>query len=271
MKRPRILAALAAALVATTFACADATLVHRYEFNGTLNDSVGSIHGVASGAGLYSEAPSYGSITPAGAVGPDQSLLVGQTPGIRSGFTVTDTPYLATSGSISLWFRYDAAANEDYLLSVGGFNDGLQLVFNSATSIYFRLGGTNVGSKTSLVANQWYHIGLTWDVSTTSAAFYFNGALVSSTSNVTGTINPFNKLDVANFGHPANPDSASYVANQFQGAIYDLQIYSGQLDATEISTLAGNPGTAVIPEPSSWAALCGAFALGVTAFRRRSR
>ncbi len=272
--KTRIRALLFSLICATTLAQADVTLTHRYEFNGNLNDSVGAINATASAVGTYSEAPTFGSgtgATPAGATGSSQSVHLADKTDIRSGFNI-DSTALSSTGSISLWFEYDLAkaANDtqvDYIFNVntGMWNEGLKLSFAANTNnLVLMVGGKNTSNGTvsttatynGVAQNTWYHAAIVWDSSATSSSvsYYINGSLVGSRA-IAGSIT-LSSLNVGNWSFPA-ATSTNYLTNQFQGSIYDLQIYSGQLDASQVAQLYAAPGS-VIPEPATFACLLGA-------------
>jgi hypothetical protein len=62
--------------------------------------------------------------------------------------------------------------------------------------------------------------------------------------------------------------SANQLATQFDGHIYDLQIYEGVLSNSEIATLYATPGT-TIPESGSFALIAGCLGLVSVMLRRR--
>ncbi|MDR1283679.1 MAG: LamG domain-containing protein [Opitutaceae bacterium] len=262
MNTKHIATILLGLVCAAPFAQAAATLTHRYEFNGTLADSVGTTDGTASVTGDNSEAPGFDSGTPEGAIGPAQSLQVGQTADTRSGFSIDSVAY-ASAGSISLWLRSDLAASTnsqaDYVFNQGGdWQKGIRLFLrdNNTNQLRFAVGDTTIGTYTAGVTRDtWYHVAITWDTANTSASFYVNGALVSSQTNVAEAKFAATNINVGNWSFPA-VTSTSFFDNQFKGSIYDLQIYEGLLDAGQIADLYANPGTA-IPEPGSVALLLG--------------
>ncbi|MGB0290476.1 MAG: PEP-CTERM sorting domain-containing protein, partial [Opitutales bacterium] len=80
----------------------------------------------------------------------------------------------------------------------------------------------------------------------------------------TGALADRLRLIMGNFS-----DNASQLGTQFDGRIYDLQIYSGVLSSSEITNLMDNPGTA-IPEPSTYALWAACLGLGAVLLRRRT-
>lgn len=274
MKPQCILAALMGVFCATLVSAA-ATLTHRYEFNGNLNDSAGSLTGVISGEGTASTAPLFGGSTPLGAVGSGQSLQVGQTEGKRSGFTI-DASGIPGAGSISLWVQSDLTATTgdqaDYVFNQGGdWAKGIRLFFrdNNTNRLRLSVGDTAVASTAfDLVQGTWYHVAVTWD-SIGSAALYVNGTYIGGSDAVAAGKFATSPLNVGSWSFSSLTNTTTLV-NQFHGSIYDFQIYDGRLAADEIALLAATPGIA-IPEPSSMALIAGGLALGATGIRRRRR
>ncbi len=112
------------------------------------------------------------------------------------------------------------------------------------------------GSTASLLANNtWVHVAITKS-STTGVSFYINGTLVGS---VAGATESANSAGANNWFIGNGAD----LARQFVGGIDEVRIYNGVLDQTQIQ------GISAIPEPSTYAAIFGACALGVAVWRRR--
>ena len=129
-----------------------------------------------------------------------------------------------------------------------------------------RLGGGTVDENFSftgdVTAGTWHHFSLTWNDVAGAGTIALDGD-IQTYSFTPGALTDPSRLMVGNFSN-----NASNVATQFDGHIYDLQIYDGVLTNGEISTLAGNAGTA-IPEPGTYALLGGIFALTSVMVRRR--
>lgn len=273
MKTHRIFIALLGLLGATALAHANTTLAHRYEFDNNVTDSVGTTNATATGTWEPSSlaAPTYEHYVPSGATGPTQSVQLGTTQDAVSGFSVPASAFSET-GSISLWMQHNLAqtstSDSDYILNMSTeWNRGIKLYFaGSSSNLVARVGDKAIGTQQALVQNTWYHVAITWDKTTGDASFYVNGALVANDSFTPSTL-PFTGLNVGNYSF-----SSTYLNNQFDGSVYDLQIYDGQLAPSDISLLYANPGTVTpIPEPSSAAALLGVLSMAWVGFHRSRR
>jgi len=89
---------------------AQAELIHRYTFDGNLNDVVGTRNGVPTTAGTNIEAPQYVADTPTGAVAaaPTRSMEVGMNLGsMKSGFQLNSAVINTAAGSHSVWIKPD--------------------------------------------------------------------------------------------------------------------------------------------------------------------
>jgi hypothetical protein len=94
--------------------------------------------------------------------------------------------------------------------------------------IYFHAAGTTAGvNKVITAGNQWYHLAVSYNKSTTTVTFYKNGQQVGSpnTSVTTLTLNPDNG------GIGSDSGTGGRV---FSGKISNIQIYNRALSATEI-------------------------------------
>lgn len=276
MKTPnRGLAALFVTACVATFAHADATLTHHYEFNGNLLDSVGSVNGTASPVGDYSTLPLFDTSVPAGGSG--QSLLVGHTADTRSGFSVSNAVYSA-EGSVSLWLRFDLPASTggqaDYVLNQGTtWNTGIRLFVSddNTNKLRFNVGSTQIGNYSAgLTQDVWHHVAATWNLADGSSSFYVNGVLVGSKTGIASSMFNTSAITVGNWSLSA-ATSSNYLLNQFNGGIDDLRFYQGTLTSQQIADLYANPPTSQIPEPGSAALLAGAGILGWACASRRRR
>ncbi len=253
------------------------TIAHRYEFNGNVADSVGGVNGTASTNTInFLEAPNFGTIVPTGASGPTQSIEFGMSDGSKKSYFTTPGSIIqnqASVGSVSMFIRPEATASTAFryafaaLPATGGFVFGQQTATgNQVLSASFN--NAPLGSSTTL-SSKWYHMALTWEQSGTNLTrvFYLDGVQLA-TSTVTGSITGVTDVRVGTF----NPgDNSSNLANQFDGRMYDLQIYNGALSGAQVESLKAMPGLTLsqIPEPSSYAVLAGAACLMLVALRRR--
>ncbi|MFA6960693.1 MAG: LamG domain-containing protein [Opitutaceae bacterium] len=223
---------------------AAATLTHRYEFAGNINDSFRAADAI-DGA---KAAVTYDAARPAGASGPVASVRIGQAAGEVSGFTIPGS-VLSASGSLGFWFKADraeAGEGADYLVNMDGtYNKGFRFAIAAGKS---RLEANVADTNTQLgniVANTWHHIAMTWDSVAKTADLYFDGALVKTkTWNDADRFSP-SAMRVGNWAL-----SPKYLNNQFNGSIYDFQIYSGRLDAAEVKLLHSTPGAVLGSAPA---------------------
>lgn len=248
MKFPRITPHLFALLCLTASVHA-ATLTHRYEFGGNLNDSVGGVKVTTPSAGPSMFPLSYGASRPAGASGPVASLEVGKVPGTVSGFAVPAEAF-ADSGSLAFWFlaeQDNAGEGADYIFNLGGtYNKDLRLSIAANKSVVEVNAASTNTSLGSIKAGTWYHVVITWDRAARTAEVYFNGSLVKSRTWDDPELFSLAPMRVGNWGF-----SQKYADNQFRGSLYDLQIYSGQLDASEIKRLYVAPGGVIAAIPDA--------------------
>ncbi len=244
------IAVLSAVIAAAAISQAD--LIHRYVFSNNVTDVVGSVNGTATTANTYLEAPTYVTAAPTGSTGPDMAMSVGANVGtLKSGFTIANT-VLKTSGTVALWFKPDSTANTRYVFTAG-LAKGFSLLQTAATnSIRAAVVTTeNAGRDMTYTGTHtdWHFYAITWEKDTGSgtgsATVYLDGhseSFTFSSANWTPTAITF-----GNFGLANNTNS---IGNQFDGLLYDVQVYDAKASSSEINYLKDNPGT-VIPEPAT--------------------
>ena len=254
-------------LALTAGVCAHAaTLTHRYDFDNDAADSVGTLNGTLSAAGTNLEAPLFQSDIPddADISFASNSIEFGMNVGTKASFVnfgsgVETDIYDGDAGSVAYWFKADTLTG-DMFSNVGPH----RTILKSNGDI--RLGGGTVDENFSftgdVTAGTWHHFSLTWNDVAGSGTIALDGD-IQAYSFTPGALTDPSRLMVGNFSANANN-----IATQFDGHIYDLQIYDGVLTNGEISTLAGNAGTA-IPEPGTYALIGGCLALGSMMLRRR--
>jgi hypothetical protein len=114
------------------------------------------------------------------------------------------------------------------------------------------------GSSASLLANNtWVNLAITKS-SATGVSIFINGSLVG---NISGAIEAANS-------HGANDwyiGNGGDLARQFAGSIDELRIYDSVLNQAQIQSISA------IPEPSTYAACCGAAILAFAGWRRQRR
>ena len=256
--------------------CANAaTLTHRYDFDNDADDTVGTLNGTLSADNALTntiEAPLFQSDVPSGADTSfaSNSIEFGMTVGTKASFVnfgsgVENEIYDGKAGSVAYWFKADQLLNaRDIVSNVGGAGQLRTLMRNDGTLSLSGAGQGNVEFTftNSVTAGTWHHLVVAWDDPSGLLTIALDGQ-IQTDSFTAGALTDPTRLIVGNFS--AN---ASNVATQFDGHIYDLQIYDGVLTNAEISTLAGNAGT-VIPEPGTYALIGGCLALGSMMLRRR--
>lgn len=236
-----------------------AELVHRYVFSNSVADVVG---GVAPKQvtvdGDYTEAPNYTNAAPPGAIGSATSMQVGMDKeNKKSGFKLNSatTGITNDTGTISLWFKpdsYSVGSDKTYLMNAG-LQDGFAVLVKAdsyATAAVVK-GGTNNNQYaahdldyTGALTN-WHHVALTWNATAKTATVCLDGE-TASYSFPDGEWAP---LDPVIGGFSVGANNANGVNSQFDGLIYDVQIYDTQLSAGEIATLRANPGSTIVSEP----------------------
>jgi hypothetical protein len=224
-------------------------LQHRYVFSNNVNDVVGTANGTESGDGTYIEPPQYVADTPSGATGPTKSLEAGMSVGTKkSGFKFVGTAVgLEQAGSYSLWLKADQALSGRYAMFFPV--SGLRLIQQGA-NLTGAIGpdgsGTTKSFSTPFTVGGWTHVAMSWDIPSGTAAVYVNGANVWSSSTISNTIEMTSEARIMNYD--AMWDNNVQLANQFDGHLYDLQFYTGQLDSDDVFDLYVNPGSAFAGE-----------------------
>ncbi len=254
-------------------------LTNQYTFDDqSYVDSAGTADGlptVSAGDGSYLTSPTFVTTTPDGA---GHALYVGADQGtLKSGFVLDKGLISTSSGSVSLWVQATDSGTSRWLLNdVYNTGIGVQIPNNPALRVRAAIGGT-VSGNLVWTTNTWNHIVFTWNnnfdgLGGNQGAFYFNGSLIGSTFGYSADVDPSATEGYGFYIGGFNlEDSDENLAAQFKGYLDNIQIYTGVLDASEVTYLYNNPGLAVVPEPSAVAlfGLGGAF-LAYRA-RRRSR
>lgn len=248
------------------------TIVHRYTFSGNGNDSVGSSNASLTAPGTNRETPIFVNETPTGAVGLTQSIEFGMNKAsdVKSGFQLASSVLndVASAGSVGFFVKVDqgASGGAGYVFAGLPLTNGvIVLLPNGTSNLRGVVNNQNIGDDFTATLSDWYHVALTWEVSGTDLLvnYYVDGALSGSQATIASGSVATTDIRVGGFNLS---DNATNIANQFVGNIFDLQVYDGVLDATDVSYLANNAGLP-IPEPST-GLLLGA-ALGFIALRRR--
>ena len=140
------------------------------------------------------------------------------------------------------------------------------------TDGHIRLSGAgmdnNVQFKTSSAATvgTWHHLVVAWDDPNGELKIALDGSISRQTFTDEALENPA-RLIAGNFS--AN---SSHPTTQFDGKLFDLQMYGGMLSDDDIGSLYNNPGLSLsdlsIPEPRHYSLLISLLVLGHMQARR---
>tara|TARA_B110000003_G_scaffold262996_1_gene286207 strand:- start:282 stop:1124 length:843 start_codon:yes stop_codon:yes gene_type:complete len=256
------------------------TLTHRYAFDNNANDSIGSLNGTLTAnnpptntleAPLFSNTDIPDSANTSFAT---NSIELGMSIGSKAssvdfGSGAQARIFDGVAGSFSYWFKADQLLNSRDLVSNIAGSAGLRTLLRKDGSL--RLAGAGIGNvdftfDSAVTAGTWHHLVVAWDDTddtTGTLKIALDGSIKTQTFTAGALDNP-GRLIAGNFS-----DDDSQLGTQFDGQLFDLQIYQGMLSNDEIITLAANAGTA-IPEPGHYGLVIGFLALGyVIAIRRR--
>ncbi|MEO1525922.1 MAG: LamG domain-containing protein [Planctomycetota bacterium] len=242
-------------------------LISRYEFEGTLTDSVGQADGTAIGSPNFSSSPVSA-----------QSLQVsrGNFAQVTNGFV----PGLS-SFSISTWFRVDDFQADFplrapiFTMQGGDFEHGLTAqvhnpAFGDPTLTAFlrgaRSGPSFTAASNTSVLGEWNHLSVVVDRQGELLSLYLNGMLQEEVGITgLGSLDPdqpflFGTYDftTARNGH------GRFITGDTR--LDEFLIYDRALTASEVSTLSGT-----VPEPTSLASFAGLCLVTVFTRRRKKR
>jgi len=201
----------------------DAGLVARYTFDGDLNDSVGSHHGVAMGNATIASDPARGQVLAVDGTG-----------------DAVDVPYSAELNTetftVSVWANPDPAGS-NYRSPLTSRDDGPQrgyILYLTPTNTWEFWTGTGTGwngtAGPAAQLSEWTHV-----VGTCvngDKALYVNGRLVGE-STAAFVLNTESPLRI---GGGATEGPGNYF---FQGMLDDVRIYNRAMSAEEVAGLAG--------------------------------
>lgn len=216
-----------------------AELVHRYKFKGDVEDSKGDFDGIPTLDATYLEEPVYTKEIPDGRVtgGATKSIELGMSDGTKkSGFLLPSWVLRFDKGSYCFWMKADSVSVDDYLLgSVPGptvvvFEQLIKLVVSGSTHMTRRF-----------ESGVWNLVVVTWDNTAGKALFYLNDESPLELAFTPGTADP----GEVRIGSWSQLNNEEYLENQFNGKLYELQIYDSILDADDVVKLHQNPGIVI--------------------------
>ncbi len=220
---------------------AQGELTHRYIFNESAMDVVGEKDAKPSKLAGYTEEPQYVDDVPAGTIkgAPLQSMKLGMQDGKKkSGFSLPKV--LGNPGSLSLWIKTDVSAPGRYVL----FSVASGLSIGQAEGELVFVIGKRKNKRVvqaPIATDTWVHLAITWDVSNSEAAFYVDGKLAGSISDLSQDTDMVSGARVGNYDNMRDTDKL--LENQFVGNLYDFQVYHHPLSAEEVAQLHANPGS----------------------------
>ena len=164
---------------------------------------------------------------------------------------------LQGSFSVSVWVKTtasignqgDYAYNGSAIISadVGGLaNDAIPIALTGG-EVAFNTGGAEDDTLNSIGTvndGSYHHIVVTRDQTTGNKTIYIDGVLDSTGSGTTNLLNDPTSVVIGAIDDAGNPTlGGSAFYGGFDGNMDDLQIYSGVLNPTEVTSLFNNPGT----------------------------
>jgi len=230
------LAVLALALSAASL---KADLIHDYEFNGNLNDSLG-------GPSLLSLGGTIGASS--------------YTFGAEQGLSLSNALTTAGTYTIDLSFELDDLSGYRKILDFKNLASDNGLYNLNTALVYYNFGS---GPDGSLAPATDVRVDLTRDAATNLVTGYVNGvaqfSFTDSTSDATFTA----ANNIINF---FQDDTVTGGRESSSGSVDQIRIWDNALDATAISDLGGPKS---VPEGSSWLLGVALSGVGLVARRRR--
>jgi len=190
----------------------DPNLVTHYEFEGNADDRLGVHHATAAGEPQYTDGK------------------IGQAISLDGFIDYVVHPFEADvnwpAASVCLWAKTEFLSQEIWsgLFNNNSLDNDFQIDVDGGDPGFYRYNGTGGGSLLGPVTNEWVHLAISCDGTTTS--LYYNGLFVTSL-NVTNT--QFGQIAVGvNRG----------MATTFGGQIDDVRVYDRPLSHAEVAGLA---------------------------------
>jgi hypothetical protein len=222
---------LSSGLLVTPQPPGSAGLVAHYEFEGNIDDSVGTRHGTATGDPAFA----------AGKIGQAIDL-----DGIDD-YVFIDGSFQLPLYTMAVWFRSDGGSAERDLLSAyaPGVQHGILLELQGSGALRYLhryplggSGGSNVYSTNTYDDGAWHHTAIV--KSDTEIALYVNGENEGSTPD-SSVFEPGDAFGLA----VGILDNERVLANprHFVGGVDDIRIYERALSQAEVASLAGRTQT----------------------------
>lgn len=240
----------------------DNGLIAYYPFTGNANDaSTNGNNGTVVGAQLTTDrngVPNQAYLFN----GTSDYINIGQ--GVKPNFPLTITAWIyptSNDGESHTIFRsgtFNTMSNYDGVLF--GYNDRFHILYGDigngphSNSANYRTYQMTYTPGVFIISNQWTHVALVWSDFQT-AKFYVNGVLRASGPTGDGSSGTAIGTSATD-GAIGKQDNPSYPA-PFTGSLDEVRVYSRELTAGEISTLAIEPPQVTI-QPSSVATNAGA-------------
>jgi hypothetical protein len=224
------------------------TLIHRYTFeSGSFRgeDMVGQQASTITAERTYTEAPLFSEQNrPAARFA---SMQVGMAYGIKkSGLTLPTAVLAGNEGTIAFFAQATGSPNKGqgaYLVAGGFIDQGALIIQYAPFLLIAKAGQSERITVPAFPDHQWVHCALTWNNSTGEVVFFLNGEAVGKSQAKPGSFNTTVVNRVGSFNLSAEQPQA--LENQFQGYIYDLQVYDAPLIPAQVAKLDRAPGQAL--------------------------
>jgi len=218
-------------------------------FDGNLNNSGGGTFAMS----LLGGSTSYTTATVFGQSKSVLSLSAGQGLGLTTSGLTSNTTY-----TVVMDVRTSEVIEYNKLLALDAGNVSDNGVYaNNLNAVLLPSGGT--GGAT-LSANTWFRVALTYDGITARLYSGTPGSLLEAATQGTNSY-----FQIANTVQLFKDDSATGGTEQFPVTVSAVWISNAALTQGQISALTA------VPEPSTYAVIGGAAALGVAFLRRRAK
>lgn len=184
------------------------------------NENTGTITGATFAPGKYGSAMRFSATN---------------TDRVDRSSSLTNIPANNAAQSISYWYRVDSnPVGPDVAVNIlGSGSSALQCGIRSSTIMCWKNGGTELVNATTPTANQWHHVGYTFDG--TNHSLYVNGSL-QETSTVAADTGTATNVEIGYNGDSTSEDWEN-------GEIDEVKLFDYQLSPEQITRVmnAGHP------------------------------